>query len=102
MASALSVFAELTGTASGLLGFLQMGGAALGTIVVAALPHEDALGLVAVVCGLIVMSFGFGVFGVTLAAARPANPACGRRAADPVAVALPQLRERIRHDRRNP
>ena len=32
MASALSVYPELTGTASGLLGFLQMGGAALGTI----------------------------------------------------------------------
>lgn len=93
MASALSVFAELTGTASGLLGFLQMGGAALGTIVVAAMPHEGALGLVAVVCGLIVMSFGCGVFGVTLAAARRQTPPADGVAPISVAVALPQLRK---------
>jgi DHA1 family bicyclomycin/chloramphenicol resistance-like MFS transporter len=70
MASALSVFPEMTGTASGLLGFLQMGAAALGPSIVAVMPRDDALGLVATVCGLIGMAFGFGVFGVTLAAGR--------------------------------
>ncbi len=96
MASAVSVYPELTGTASGLLGFLQMGGAALGTMVVAAMPHEGALGLVAVICGFIVASFGFGVFGVRLAAARQQLlPADGGVAL--WAAVLPQL-GRIRHD----
>jgi MFS transporter, DHA1 family, multidrug resistance protein len=92
MASAVNVYPELTGTASGLLGFLQMGGPAVGTIVVAALPFDDAFGLVAVVCGLIVMSFGFGVFGVRLAAAREQIPPADG-AASISAAALPQLRK---------
>jgi DHA1 family bicyclomycin/chloramphenicol resistance-like MFS transporter len=92
MASALSVYPGLTGTASGLLGSLQMGAAALGTSVVAALPHENALGLIAVVCGLIAMSFGFGVFGVTLAARRQKIlPVDGAPLL--LAAALPQLRK---------
>jgi DHA1 family bicyclomycin/chloramphenicol resistance-like MFS transporter len=92
MASAINVYPELTGTASGLLGFLQMGGPAVGTIIVAALPFDGAFGLVVVVCGLIVMSFGFGVLGVRLAAAREQTGPGGDDAA-PSAAALPQLQK---------
>ncbi|HEX2151570.1 MAG TPA: MFS transporter, partial [Stellaceae bacterium] len=64
MASALSTYPRLAGTASGLMGFSQMAVAALGTITVAALPHDSALGLIAVVGGFIVVAFGFGIVGV--------------------------------------
>jgi MFS transporter, DHA1 family, multidrug resistance protein len=67
MASGLSVYPRLAGTASGLMGFLQMTVAALGTILVAALPHDSALGLIAVVGGFIVLAFGFGIFAVSRA-----------------------------------
>lgn len=91
MTSAVSVYPELTGTASGLLGFLQVGGAAPGTMLVAAIPYDGAIGLVAVTCGLIVTSFGFGVFGVRLAARQQRSPADGGVPLS--AAALPQLRE---------
>ena len=68
LASGLSVYPRLAGTASGLMGFLQMAVAALGTIAVAALPHDSALGLIAVVCGFVALAFGFGVFGIARAA----------------------------------
>ncbi|HEX2151571.1 MAG TPA: multidrug effflux MFS transporter [Stellaceae bacterium] len=89
MAAALSVHPEITGTASGLLGFLQLGAAALGTSVVAALPQDNALELLVVVCGLIVMAFGFGVFGVTLAAGRQRNPPADGAPPLRVAATLP-------------
>ena len=53
MAAALSIHPRIAGTASGLMGFLQMTVAALGTIAVAALPHDSALGLIAVVGGFV-------------------------------------------------
>jgi MFS transporter, DHA1 family, multidrug resistance protein len=71
MASGLSVYPRLAGTASGLMGFLQMAVSALGTITVAALPHDTALGLIAVVGGFIAVAFAFGVVGVV----RTAGPA---------------------------
>jgi DHA1 family bicyclomycin/chloramphenicol resistance-like MFS transporter len=64
MAAGLSTYPRLAGTASGLIGFLQMSVAALGTFVVAMLPHDSALGMVAVVGGFIALAFGFGVFAV--------------------------------------
>jgi DHA1 family bicyclomycin/chloramphenicol resistance-like MFS transporter len=67
MASALSTYPRLAGTASGLVGFLQMAVAACGTIIVAALPHDSAFGLIAVVAGFIALAFGFGIFGVVRA-----------------------------------
>ena len=74
MAAALSVYPKITGTASGLLGSLQMGAAALGTIIVAALPHDSALGLVALICLFSVLAFGSGIVGVTLAARQQVLP----------------------------
>ncbi|MGE3783419.1 MAG: hypothetical protein AB7H71_11815 [Alphaproteobacteria bacterium] len=64
MAAGLSIHPRLAGTGSGLMGFLQMAVAALGTIAVAALPHDSALGLIAVVGGFIAAAFVFGIFGV--------------------------------------
>jgi DHA1 family bicyclomycin/chloramphenicol resistance-like MFS transporter len=66
MASALSIYPRLAGTASGLMGFLQMAVAASGTIAVAALPHGSALGLVAVVGGFIAVALASGGLGVAL------------------------------------
>jgi DHA1 family bicyclomycin/chloramphenicol resistance-like MFS transporter len=63
-AAALSAFPRLAGTASGLMGFLQMAVAACGTIAVAALPHDSAIGLIGVVGGFVALAFIFGVFGV--------------------------------------
>ena len=78
MASALSTHPRLAGTASGLMGFVQMAIAALGTITVAALPHDSALGLIAVVGGFIAVAFASGIVGVMLSAAGPT-----RRSATP-------------------
>jgi hypothetical protein len=39
--------------------------AALGTIAVAALPNDSALGLIGVVGGFVAAAFAFGIFGVT-------------------------------------
>src|SRR5207248_9637731 len=62
MAAGLSTYPRLAGTASGLMGFLQMTVAAAGTFLVAILPHDSALGMVAVVGGFIGLAFGFGIF----------------------------------------
>ena len=79
--------------ASGLLGSLQMGAAALGALLVAALPHGNALGLIVVVCGLVALSFGFGVCGLTLAWRREQIPPAGGASPTLGAAALPQVRE---------
>jgi DHA1 family bicyclomycin/chloramphenicol resistance-like MFS transporter len=67
VAAALSVFPRIAGTASGLVGFMQMLASALGTLVVAHLPPGSALSLVAIVdlCLLLAMLFGL------IAAAQP-------------------------------
>ena len=96
MASALSTYPRLAGTASGLMGFLQMAVAALGTIAVAALPHDSALGLIAVVGGFIAVAFASGIVGVTLTGRRRAGRSCvqaARPARDNVAGNLRQIRE---------
>ena len=64
MAAGLSTYPRLAGTASGLIGFLQMIVAASGTFIVAVMPHDSALGMIAVVGGFIVLAFGFGIFAV--------------------------------------
>lgn len=56
MAAALSIEPRLAGTASGLMGFLQMTAAALGSFVVALLPNHNAFGLIAVFGGLVALS----------------------------------------------
>ncbi|HEX3862506.1 MAG TPA: multidrug effflux MFS transporter [Stellaceae bacterium] len=62
LAAGLSVHPRLAGTASGLIGFLQMTVAAMGTFVVALLPYEIAANLVAVVAGFIALALVFGLF----------------------------------------
>jgi DHA1 family bicyclomycin/chloramphenicol resistance-like MFS transporter len=64
MAAGLSTHPQLAGTASGLIGFLQMTVAAIGTFVVGILPHDSALGMVVVVGGFIALALVFGIFGV--------------------------------------
>jgi DHA1 family bicyclomycin/chloramphenicol resistance-like MFS transporter len=49
MAAALSVYPRVAGTASGFVGFLQMATSAIGTLLVAALPHQGPSAVVAVV-----------------------------------------------------
>lgn len=79
MASALSIYPRLAGTASGLMGFAQMAIAASGTIAVAALPHDSALGLIAVVGGFIAVAFASGIIGVMLTANGPTRRIAARR-----------------------
>ena len=71
MASALSTYPRLAGTASGLMGCAQMATAALGTIAVASLPHDSALGLIAVVGFFIAVAFACGIVGVMRSAVAP-------------------------------
>ena len=56
MAAALSIEPRLAGTASGLMGFLQMTMAALGSFVVALLPNHNAFGLIAVFGAFVALS----------------------------------------------
>jgi DHA1 family bicyclomycin/chloramphenicol resistance-like MFS transporter len=62
LAAGLSVHPRLAGTASGLMGFLQMSVAAIGTFVVALLPYQIAVSMIAVVGGFIALAFSFGIF----------------------------------------
>src|SRR5262249_33959922 len=64
MAAGLSVYPRLAGTASGLMGFLQMTMAAAGSFIVALLPQDSALGPIAVFAGFVILALGFGVFAV--------------------------------------
>ena len=64
MAAGLSTYPRLAGTASGVMGFLQMTVAALGTFIVALLAHDSALGMILVVGGFIALAFAFGIFAV--------------------------------------
>ncbi len=64
LAAGLSLHPRLAGTASGLMGFLQMMVAAIGTFVVALLPYEIAVSMIVVVGGFIVLALGFGIFAV--------------------------------------
>ena len=77
MASGLSVYPKIAGTASGFIGFLQMAASALGTMVVAILPHEGPSAMVAVVVttqivamvlGAVAMRLPSGLLSPTLAA----------------------------------
>ncbi len=62
MAVGLSIQPRLAGTASGLMGFLQMSVAAIGTFAVALLPYQIAVSMIAVVGGFIALALGFGLF----------------------------------------
>jgi MFS transporter, DHA1 family, multidrug resistance protein len=62
MAAALSVYPRIAGAASGLLGFLQMMIAAIGTLLIGLLPLESVLSMVAVVGASLVLALIFGLF----------------------------------------
>jgi DHA1 family bicyclomycin/chloramphenicol resistance-like MFS transporter len=86
MAAELSIQPRLAGTASGLMGFLQMAAAALGSFVVALLPYRNAFGMIALFGGFVALGLAAAVFAVRCtqppAAGRAANVArapCGPR-----------------------
>jgi MFS transporter, DHA1 family, multidrug resistance protein len=62
LAAGLSIRPRLAGTASGLMGFMQMTVAATGTFVVALLPWPIAVSMIVVVGGFIALALGFGIF----------------------------------------
>ena len=64
MAAALSIHPRLAGTASGLMGFLQMAAAALGSFVVALLPYRNAFGMIALFSGFVALGLAAAVFAV--------------------------------------
>jgi DHA1 family bicyclomycin/chloramphenicol resistance-like MFS transporter len=70
MASGLSVFPKIAGTASGFIGFLQMAASALGTLAVAMLPHQGPSAMVTVVVTTQIVAMGLGVIAVRLPASQ--------------------------------
>ena len=84
MAAGLSIHPRLAGTASGLMGFLQMTVAALGSFVVALLPYDNAVGAISVFGGFVAVGLGFGIFAVARASRgeRPSLPAIAAPAAE--------------------
>jgi len=93
LAAGLSVHPSIAGAASGLLGFLQMMIAALGTLLIGRLPHNNALAMVIVVVASLALALVFGL----LALRRPdatAHPASSARLGPEVAkrsVTSPRL-----------
>jgi MFS transporter, DHA1 family, multidrug resistance protein len=61
IAAGLSVYPTVAGAASGLMGFLQMMVAALGTFLIGQLPQSTPLSMVAVVGGCLALALAFGV-----------------------------------------
>jgi DHA1 family bicyclomycin/chloramphenicol resistance-like MFS transporter len=61
MAAALSVYPRIAGAASGLLGFLQMTVAALGTLAIGLSPQGSVISMIAVVGGSLMLALFFGV-----------------------------------------
>jgi MFS transporter, DHA1 family, multidrug resistance protein len=83
LAAGLSVHPRIAGAASGLLGFLQMMVAALGTLLIGRLPHDSALSMVLVVVASLALALVFGL----LALRRPgAAPRAARSALSPEAA----------------
>ncbi|MBV9687256.1 MAG: multidrug effflux MFS transporter [Alphaproteobacteria bacterium] len=84
LAAGLSVYPRIAGTASGLLGFLQMMIAALGTWLIGRLPQQSVVSMVIVVVASLALALVFGFKAVRSLAtkARPVLPApVGREAA---------------------
>jgi DHA1 family bicyclomycin/chloramphenicol resistance-like MFS transporter len=75
MAAALSIQPRLAGTASGLMGFLQMAAAALGSFVVALLPYRYAFGIIALYGGFVALGLAAAVFAVRCTQSPPAAAA---------------------------
>ena len=64
MAAALSIHPRIAGTASGLMGFLGMTAAAVGSFVVALLPHDSPLGMILVFSGFVAGARAAAIFAV--------------------------------------
>ena len=73
MAAALSIDPRRAGTASGLMGFLQMAAAALGSFVIAVLPYRNALGMIALYGGFVALGLAAAVFAVRRTQLPPAG-----------------------------
>jgi MFS transporter, DHA1 family, multidrug resistance protein len=71
IAAGLSVYPRIAGSASGLLGFLQMMIAALGTFLIGRLPQHSAFSMVAVVVGCLALALVFGLQAVRRPRAEP-------------------------------
>jgi DHA1 family bicyclomycin/chloramphenicol resistance-like MFS transporter len=68
VAAGLSVYPRLAGAASGLLGFMQMAVAALGTLLLGLLPRGSVVAMVAVVGASLVLALVCGLFTLRAAA----------------------------------
>jgi DHA1 family bicyclomycin/chloramphenicol resistance-like MFS transporter len=64
MAAALSIHPRIAGTASGLMGFLGMTMAAVGSFAVALLPHDSPLGMILVFSGFVAAALASAIFAV--------------------------------------
>jgi DHA1 family bicyclomycin/chloramphenicol resistance-like MFS transporter len=64
MAAGLSIHPRIAGTASGLMGFLQMTMAAIGSFAVALLPHDSPFGMILAFSAFVAMALAFGIFAV--------------------------------------
>jgi DHA1 family bicyclomycin/chloramphenicol resistance-like MFS transporter len=71
VAAGLSVYPRIAGAASGLLGFMQMIIAALGTLLVGLLPRDSVLAMVAVVGASLALALLCGFFTLRAPAAAP-------------------------------
>ena len=69
------IIARLAGTASGLMGFLQMAAAALGSFVVALLPYRTAFPMIALFGGFVALGLAAAVFAVRCTQPPPAAAA---------------------------
>jgi MFS transporter, DHA1 family, multidrug resistance protein len=84
MAAALSIHPRLAGTASGLMGFLQMAAAALGSFVVAFLPCRNAFGMITLYAAFVAFGLVAAVFAV-----RRAQPPAAAAAQETVLPCMP-------------
>ena len=84
LAAGLSVQPRIAGAASGLLGFLQMTVAALGTLLIGRLPHDSALAMVVVVVACLALALVFGLLALRRPGAAP-QPARSARLSPEVA-----------------
>ena len=84
LAAGLSIHPRIAGAASGLLGFLQMTVAALGTLLIGRLPHDSALAMVIVVVACLALALVFGLLALRRPGAGP-HPARSARLSPEIA-----------------
>jgi DHA1 family bicyclomycin/chloramphenicol resistance-like MFS transporter len=84
IAGGLSVQPRIAGAASGLLGFLQMMIAALGTLLIGRLPQHSALSMVIVVFASLALALVFGLLALRRPGAAPRPARSARLSPEPV------------------